>query len=40
MLAPHQPPNWRTTPCQLSTTAYSLHSHLPSMRWEVNAVKF
>jgi hypothetical protein len=24
------PPSWRTTPCRLSTTAYSVHSQLPS----------
>jgi hypothetical protein len=26
-----QPPSWRTTPCRLSATAYSIHSQLPSM---------
>jgi hypothetical protein len=25
------PPSWRTTPCRLSSTAYSLHSQLPSI---------
>ena len=25
-----QPPNWRTTPCRLSATAYSIFSQLPS----------
>jgi hypothetical protein len=28
---PHaQPPSWRTTPCLLSATAYSMYSQLPS----------
>jgi hypothetical protein len=26
-----QPQNWRTTPCRLSATAYSIYSQLPSM---------
>ena len=26
-----QPPSWRTTPCRLSTTAYSIYSQLPSI---------
>jgi len=26
LLAPRQPPSWRTTPCQLSATAYSIYS--------------
>jgi hypothetical protein len=26
LLAPTQPPSWRTTPCRLSTTAYSMYS--------------
>ena len=26
-----QPPSWRTTPCRLSATAYSLYSQLPSI---------
>jgi hypothetical protein len=26
-----QPPSWRTTPCQLSATAYSIDSQLPSI---------
>jgi hypothetical protein len=25
------PPSWRTTPCRLSTTAYSIYSQLPSI---------
>jgi hypothetical protein len=29
---PHaQPPSWRTTPCRLSATAYSIYSQLPSI---------
>jgi hypothetical protein len=29
---PHaQPPSWRTTPCRLSATAYSIYSQLPSV---------
>jgi hypothetical protein len=31
LLAPHPPPRWRTTPCQLPTTGCSIHSQLPSM---------
>jgi hypothetical protein len=31
---PHaRPSNWRTTPCWLSATAYSLYSQLPSIFW-------
>jgi hypothetical protein len=31
-LQPHvQPPSWRTTPCRLSATAYSIYSHLLSV---------
>jgi hypothetical protein len=26
-----QPPSWRTTPCQMSATAYSIYSQLPSI---------
>ena len=26
-----QTPDWRTTPCRLSTTAYSIYSQLPSL---------
>ena len=26
-----QPPSWRTTPCRLSATVYSIYSHLPSI---------
>jgi len=26
-----QPPNWSTTPCRLSATAYSIYSQLPSI---------
>jgi hypothetical protein len=26
-----QPPSWRTTPCRLSATAYSIYSQLPSI---------
>jgi hypothetical protein len=26
-----QPPSWRTTPCRLSATAYSIHSQLPTI---------
>jgi hypothetical protein len=26
-----QPANWRTTPCRLSATAYSIYSQLPSI---------
>jgi len=26
-----QPPSWRTTPSQLATTTYSIHSQLPSI---------
>jgi hypothetical protein len=29
LLAPAQPPSWRTTPYRLSATAYSIYSHLP-----------
>jgi hypothetical protein len=28
---PAQPPSWRTTPCRLSETAYSIYSQLPSI---------
>jgi hypothetical protein len=29
---PHtQPPSWRTTPCRLCVTAYSIYLHLPSI---------
>jgi len=29
---PHaQPPSWRTTPCRLSATAYSIYSQLSSI---------
>jgi hypothetical protein len=29
---PHaQPPSWRTTPCRLSATAFSIYSQLPSV---------
>jgi hypothetical protein len=31
LLAPAQPPNWRTTHCQLFTIAYSIYSLLPSI---------
>jgi hypothetical protein len=32
---PHnQPPNWRNTPCQLFSTAYSIHSQLLSLSIE------
>ena len=31
LLEPRQPPSWRTTPCRLSTTAYSIYSQLPSV---------
>jgi hypothetical protein len=26
-----QPPSWRTTPCRMSATAYSIYSQLPSI---------
>lgn len=26
-----QPPSWRTIPCRMSETAYSMYSHLPSI---------
>ena len=29
-LVPRQPQSWRTTPCRLSTTVYSIYSQLPS----------
>ena len=29
--APPPPPNWRTTPCRLSATVYSIYSQLPSI---------
>jgi hypothetical protein len=32
LLAHVQPPSWRTIPCRLSATAYSIHSQLPSIR--------
>jgi hypothetical protein len=31
MLAPRPTPSWRTTPCRLSGTVYSIYSHLPSI---------
>jgi hypothetical protein len=31
LLAPPQHPNWQTTPCQLSATAYSMYLQLPFM---------
>jgi hypothetical protein len=31
LLDPTQPPSWRATPCQLSATAYSIYSQLPSI---------
>jgi hypothetical protein len=31
LLAPPQPPSWRTTPCRLSATAYSIYSQLPTI---------
>jgi hypothetical protein len=31
LLAPAQPPSWRTTHCLLSATTYSIHSQLPSI---------
>jgi hypothetical protein len=30
LIAPAQPPSWRTTHCRLSATAYSIYSQLPS----------
>jgi hypothetical protein len=30
-LNPPTPPSWRTTPCRLSATAYSVYSQLPSV---------
>jgi hypothetical protein len=36
LLAPHQPLSWRTSPCQLSMTAYSVYSqrsYWRSIRW-------
>ena len=30
LLAPRQPPYWRTTPCRLSATAYSVYPQLLS----------
>jgi hypothetical protein len=32
-----QPPNWRTTPCRHSTTAYSMYSQVPSTLEDVPA---
>jgi hypothetical protein len=29
LLAPRPTPSWRTTPCRLSTTVYSIYSQLP-----------
>jgi len=31
LLATPQPPSWRTTPCRLSATAYSIYLRLPSI---------
>ena len=31
LLAPRPTPKWRTTPCRLSATAYSVYSQLPSI---------
>jgi hypothetical protein len=31
LLAPRPTPKWRTTPCRLSATAYSIYSQLPSI---------
>jgi hypothetical protein len=31
LLAPFPNPSWRTTPCRLSATAYSMYSQLPSI---------
>jgi hypothetical protein len=31
LLAPRPTPSWRTTPCRLSATAYSVYSQLPSV---------
>jgi hypothetical protein len=31
LLAPRPSPNWRTTPCRSSATAYSIYSQLPSI---------
>jgi hypothetical protein len=31
LLAPSPTPSWRTTPCRLSATAYSIYSRLPSV---------
>ena len=31
LLALRPTPSWRTTPCRLSTTAYSIYSQLPSI---------
>jgi hypothetical protein len=31
LLAPSQPPSWRTTPCHLSPAAYSIYSQLSSI---------
>jgi hypothetical protein len=31
LLAPRPTPSWRTTPCRLSSNAYSLYSQLPSI---------
>jgi hypothetical protein len=33
LLAPAQPPSWRTTPCRLSATAYSVYSHQVKYKW-------
>jgi hypothetical protein len=34
-----QPPSWRTTPCQLSATSYSIHSQLPSVPGELPSIR-
>jgi len=31
LLQPRRTPSWRTTPCRLSATAYSIYSQLPSI---------
>jgi hypothetical protein len=36
---PHaQPPSWRTIPCRLSVTAYSIYSQLPSVPWGLPSI--
>jgi hypothetical protein len=34
-----QPTSWRTTPCRLSATAYSVYSQLPSVPWKLPSIR-